>query len=239
MARRLAFAYTGPRPLSRWDIRWRVFSVGVFSAVVLAAPPWSLVPLAAGLALLLVLAEVTWSEIARLLASLAWFFAFFLGAGFLLTPTTEHLAFLGLQSARFLLLFLASHVLLVTATPLTVTAAIQWFLGFLGAQRAYFAASMAGWALGSVPRVLDQARSLTDAAALRGLTMLRRPLGWTRLVTLGLLVKTIETAALTAQALEVRSFGSQIPPHGLRARPRDAVAGTAWSVYCVVWLVLR
>jgi energy-coupling factor transporter transmembrane protein EcfT len=177
--------------------------------------------------------------VARLLVSLSWFFAFFVGTGFLLTPTLEHLAFLGLQSARFLLLFLASHVLLVTATPFTVTAAIQWFLCFLGRRRAYFAASMASWALGSVPRLLDQAQTLTEAAALRGVTVSRHPLRWTRLVTLGLLAKTLETAAVTAQALEARCFGAQIPPHGLRARAFDAVVGTGWSLYCLAWLVVR
>ncbi|MEI8095661.1 MAG: energy-coupling factor transporter transmembrane component T [Spirochaetales bacterium] len=235
---RVAFQYRASTPAGRWDIRWRVVSVTVFSAAVLASPAWGLVFLAVSLVPGLAAARVKPGDLGRLALSLAPYFAFFAGVGLLLTPTTGQAALLGLQSARLALLFLASHFLLVTATPQTVARGIQWFLRPLGARRAWLGASMASWALAAVPRLVDQGKGLLEAAALRGLRPARRPLATVKLVTLGLLVRVVQQASITADALETRGFGTHVPKHGLVARPSDVLWFLLWTAVCATAMLM-
>jgi energy-coupling factor transporter transmembrane protein EcfT len=236
---RLAFTYQADSPASRWDIRGRVTALGVFSVAVLAVPAWNLLPLALLLVALLVWTRMPLASLGRLVAQFGLFLAFFFGVGLLLVPTASQAELLGVQSARLLMLLLASQFLMLTATPDTVTAGIQWFLRPLGTRRAYLGASMASWALASVPRVLDDGSTLVAAARLRGLEVRKRPLAWMQLVTLGLLVRVVERSAAMAQALEARSFGLAVPPHGLKATIFDVGLTAAVCAWCGVWLVLR
>lgn len=229
----LAFRFDGrPSMVRSWDTRFRVAGVGLLSAVVLGAPAPSLVPLSVVVVVLVALAGARARETLGVIAGLAPFFAFFFVLGVIFEPTADRAAFLGVQVARLTLLFLTGHLLYLAATPADVTEGLRWYLGWLGRRRAWAAASMASWALASVPLVLDQASGLLDAAALRGLTLRRHPLRALKLVTLGLLVRTFERSATLADALEARGFGQSVPESTARARPRDAVALGVLVVVC-------
>lgn len=222
---RSTFRFDGrPSPARSWDIRFRVAAVAVTSAALLASPAAALVPIGLLVFSFLSLARSTLVETGHVIKGFLPFLLFFVGLGLLFEPTLAHAVFLGLQAARLTLLLLLGHVLYLTATPGDVTEGIRWYLGWLGSRRAWAAASMAAWALNSVPMVLDQAASLLDAAALRGMTPRKHPLQTMRLLTLALLVRTIGRSADLASALEARGFGQSIPPSDLRARPRDFVA---------------
>jgi biotin transport system permease protein len=235
-----AFRFDGRRsPLRAWDIRFRVAAVALLSAAILASPPWSLAPLAVIVLGLLALARSTPAEIVRVVRGFAGFLLFFLGLGALFEPTWDHVAFLALQSARLVLLLLLGHGLFLAATPTDVLEGIRWYLGWLGRRRAWAAASMASWALASVPLILDQASSLLDAAALRGLSPARHPLKLVKLLTLALLLRTISRANDLASALEARGFGRTVPPSELKARPRDALALAAVALAAAAsWLLV-
>ena len=227
---RRVFRFDGrPSPVHSWDVRFRVAATALLSAAVLAAPAVSLVALSVEVAALLRLAGSSVREAARVVAGFSGFLIFFFGLGLAFEPTSAQAAFLGVQALRLTLLLLLGHVLMLAATPASVTEGIRWYLGWLGPRRAWAAASMAGWALASVPLILDQADGLTDAAALRGLRARRHPLRMLNLLTLALLVRTVGRSTDLAEALEARGFGVAIPPAELRARPRDwgALAATA------------
>lgn len=231
-AGRPAFRFDGrPSPARSWDIRFRVAAVTLASASVLAAPPAALGPLTVFLVTLLTLARSTPGEILRVVRSFSGFLVFFVGLGVLFEPTWTQAAFLGLQALRLTLLLLLGHFLYLTATPSDVTEGIRWYLGWLGQRRAWGAASMAAWALASVPQVLEQASSLADAAALRGLTARRHPLRMMNLLTLGLLVRTIGRSSDLASALEARGFGQAVPPSNLKAQGRDGWALVATGLW--------
>jgi energy-coupling factor transporter transmembrane protein EcfT len=234
-----AFRFDGrPSAARSWDIRFRVAATAVLSGCVLAAPTPSLVALAALVLVLLALASSTAGEAARVVRGFSGFLVFFVGLGLLFEPTLAQAAFLGTQAARLTLLLLLGHFLFLAATPSDVTEGMRWYLGFLGKRRAWAAASMAGWALGSVPLVLDQAAGLLDAAALRGLTPRRHPLRTLKLLTLGLLVRTVGRSFDLASALEARGFGREVPPLRLRARVRDAAAfGAVVASAAASWAV--
>ena len=224
LGRGLSFRFDGrPSPARSWDIRCRVAATALVSAGLLGAPAASLGPLGLGVLSLLVLARSTAGEIGRVVWGFSGFLVFFVGLGVAFEPTWAQAEFLGVQALRLTLLLLLGHFLFLAATPLDVTEGIRWYLGWLGRRRAWAAASMAGWALASVPLVLDQAATLLDAAALRGLTARRHPLRTMRLLTLGLLVRTVNRSTDLASALEARGFGNAVPPGTLRARPRDFV----------------
>jgi len=233
----LALVFQGNNRATVWDIRWRLVSLTVYAVAVLGVDAVRLAPLSLVLVLLLPWAGQGWRELGVLFRPLLAFFGFFLGVGLLLTPTWAHAQLLLVQSARLMLLFLASHFLMVTATPDTVVRGLQWFLSPLGARRAYFGASMASWALASVPRILGHAHGLREAAVLRGLTG-KKPLVWMHLLSMGLLIRVIETSAVMAEALEVRGFATQIPPHGLRASRKDALLGLLLLGWCALWVIL-
>ena len=233
----LALVYQGNNRATFWDIRWRLVSLTVYAVAVLSVESLRLVPLTLVVVVLLPWAGQKWRDIGVLLRGLLALFGFFLGVGLLLTPTWAHAQLLLVQSVRLLLLFLASHFLMVTATPDTVVRGLQWFLSPLGARRAYLGASMASWALASVPKILAHAQGLREAAVLRGLTG-KQPLVWMRLLSIGLLIRVIETSAVVAEALEMRGFGSQTPPHGLLASTKDAVLGLMLLGWCALWMIL-
>jgi len=236
---RLSFHFDGrPSPVRRWDVRFRVAATALLSAAVLAAPAAALVVLALEVAVLLHLAGSTAREALRVVAGFAGFLVFFFGLGLAFEPTAAHAAFLGWQALRLTLLLLLGHVLLLAATPSDVTEGIRWYLGWLGPRRAWAASSMAGWALASVPGILDQAAGLADAASLRGLAPRRHPLRAMRLLTLALLVRTVGRSTDLAQALEARGFGVAVPPPSLRSGWGDwvALAGVV-SPAVVAWLV--
>lgn len=231
----LAFRFAGrPSPLARWDIRFRVAATALVSASVLGAPVPSLVPLAVLTLGLLAAARCTPAEVGRVVLSFTPFFVFFFALGLAFEPTGNQAAFLGVQALRLVILLLLGHELFLAATPTEVTEGIRWYLGWLGPRRAWAAASMASWALASVPQTLDQASTLLEAAALRGLTVRRHPLRALNLLTLGLLVRTVDRAADLTAALEARSFGAAVPPSGLRARPIDTAALAAVVLWCAL-----
>lgn len=239
-AERPAFRFDGRPSLARsWDIRFRVASVGLLSAALLGAPTLALVPLGLLVGGLLVLARSRPVESLRVVAGFAPFLLFFVGLGVVFEPTWFQAAFLATQATRLTLLLLLGHFLFVTATPADVTEGIRWYLGWLGARRAWAAASMAAWALASVPLVLDQAASLLDAAALRGLSARKHPLVMVKILTLALLVRTIGRSTDLAAALEARSFGQHIPAMGLRSTWRDWGALTVVAGWVAAsWLVV-
>lgn len=228
----LAFRFDArPSPARNWDIRFRVAAVAGAGALVLAAPAPSLVPLAVGTGVLLALARSTAGEVVRVVVGFGGFLVFFFGLGLAFEPTWTQAGFLGLQAGRLILLLLLGHFLFLAATPSDVTRGIRWYLGWLGPERAWAAASMAGWALASVPQALDHAAGLLDAAALRGLTLRRHPLRTLNLLTLGLLVRTVERASDLTAALEARGFGTAVPELGLKARLADAAALAAAGLW--------
>jgi len=231
----LAFRFAGrSSPLARWDIRFRVAATALVSASVLGAPVPALVPLTLLTMGLLAAARCTPGEVGRVVGSFAAFFMFFLGLGLAFEPTWDQAAFLGVQAARLVVLLLLGHGLFLAATPTEVTEGIRWYLGWWGPRRAWAAASMASWALASVPQTLDQASTLLEAAALRGLTVRRHPLRALNLLTLGLLVRTVDRAADLTAALEARSFGAAIPPSDLRARAIDGWAFAGVVLWCAL-----
>jgi len=230
-----SFRFTGrPSAVSRWDIRYRIASTALLSGCLLAAPAPALGPMAAGVFLLLALAGSTAREVLRVIRGFSGFLVFFVGLGVVFEPTEAQALFLLLQALRLTLLLLLGHLLFLAATPSDVTEGIRWCLGWLGRRRAWNAASMAGWALASVPMVLDQAATLNEAAVLRGHSARRHPLQALKLVTLGLLVRTVERSADLAQALEARGFGTAVPALSLRSRPRDTGAFAAVVAWCAL-----
>lgn len=235
---RLIFRFDGrPSPARSWDIRFRVAAIGVLSASVLAAPALALLPLAAAIFGLLTLARVRLDEVVSVVLGFVGFLVFFLTVGVAFEPTWTQAGFLSVQAARLLLLLLTGHFLFLAATPSDVTEGIRWYLGWLGRRRAWAAASMAGWALASVPLILDQAGQLLDAAALRGLRPARHPLRTLKLLTLGLLIRVFERSSHLAASLEARHFGVSAPPSTLRARWRDLAALGALCLWCAgSWL---
>jgi len=236
---RLTFRFDGRASAARaWDIRFRVAAVGVLGSALLAAPSGALVPLAAAVFALLALARATAGETVRVARGFVGFMAFFFAVGLLFEPTWEQASLLGIQSARLLLLLLTGQFLFLAATPADVTEGIRWYLGWLGRRRAWAAASMASWALASVPRILDQADQLLDAAALRGLKPARHPVRTLKLLTLGLLIRVFERSGDLAAALEARNFGAAVPVSSLQARWRDFAGFTALCLWCVgAWVV--
>lgn len=219
-------------PLAAWDIRFRVAASGLLSASVLALGPAALPGLMLLVALALAAARSTLAEAWRVVRSFSGFLVFFFTVGLVFTPTWAQAGFLGLQALRLLLLLLLGHALALSARPADVAEGLRWYLGWLGRERAWAAASMAGWALASVPLLLDQAAGLNAAAALRGLNPRRRPGTAFRLLTLGLLVRSVERSADLAAALEARGFGLAVPASSLRARPGDAAALFAAAGAC-------
>lgn len=220
-----------PSVARSWDIRFRVAAVAVTSAALLGSPAPALVPLGLLAVVLLALARATPGEVVGLIKGLAPFLLFFVGLGVVFEPTWNQVTFLGVQAVRLTFLLLLGHFLYVTATPTDVTEGIRWYLGWLGPRRAWAAASMAAWALASVPLVLDQTQSLLDAAALRGLAARKHPLVVMKLLTLALLIRTIGRSSDLAAALEARGFGDHVPPSSLRSGPADAgalAAALAW-----------
>lgn len=240
VTRTLAFRFDGRPSLARsWDIRFRVAAVALTSAAVLGAPPWALLPLGILVVALLGSARASLAEGGSVVRGFLPFLLFFWGLGLAFEPTWPQAAFLALQGLRLTFLLLLGHFLYVTATPTDVTEGIRWYLGWLGARRAWAAASMAGWALASVPLVLDQARTLLDAAALRGLRLRRHPLRVVHLLTLALLVRTIGRSTDLAAALEARGFGQGVPDSPLRSRWTDAGAFVGASVWvCASWTLV-
>jgi energy-coupling factor transporter transmembrane protein EcfT len=236
---RLIFRFDGrPSPARSWDIRFRVAAVGALSTCVLAAPSWTLLPLGAATLVLLALARTSAGEVAAVVRGFIGFLVFFLAVGVAFEPTWTQTGFLAIQAARLLLLLLTGHFLFTAATPSDVTEGIRWYLGWLGRRRAWAAASMAGWALASVPLILDQAGQVLDAAALRGFRPSRHPLRAVGLLTLGLLIRVFERSAQLAASLEARNFGAAVPPSALRARWTDFAALFGLAAWCAAsWLV--
>lgn len=234
----LTFRFAGRESQARgWDVRFRVAATAVVSAGLVGAPAGALVPLGLGVLGLLALAGSTVRETLRVVGGFAGFLGFFFAVGLGFEPTLAQGIFLGVQAARLLLLLLLGQFLFLTATPQEVTEGIRWYLGWLGRRRAWMVASMAAWALGSVPLVLDQAAGLLDAAALRGLTLRRHPVAVLKLVTLGLLVRTLERSMDLAAALEARGFGLEVPSPQLQARPRDGGwLGVTVGVVAASWV---
>ena len=234
---RLTFRFDGrPSPARSWDIRFRVAATAVVSASILASPSPSLVPLGACVLGLLAMARSTAPEVVKVIRGFFGFLVFFVGLGVLFEPTWAQAGFLGVQALRLTLLLLLGHFLFVTATPLDVTEGIRWYLGWLGPRRAWAAANMAAWALSSVPLVLEQAATLLDAAALRGLSPRRHPLATVKLLTLALLVRTVGRSTDMAASLEARGFGLAIPPPTLKSRPQDALFLASLVLWCAASL---
>jgi energy-coupling factor transporter transmembrane protein EcfT len=204
----------------------------MISFCVLAAPIPALVPLVVCVAGLLILARATLGEIGKVIRGFSGFLFFFGGLGVVFEPTWAQAAFLAIQALRLTLLLLLGHLLFLAATPSDVTEGIQWSLGWLGRRKAWAAANMAGWALASVPLVLDQAATLNEASALRGHSARRHPLGALKLITLALLVRTVERSTDLAEALEARGFGVSVPGSKLASRLRDALAFGGVAAWC-------
>lgn len=224
--------------LRRWDIRYRIAATALLSLCLVAAPPAATIPLGAAVLVLLALAGSTVAETWGVVRGFLGFLVFFVGLGVAFEPAWPQAAFLGIQALRLTLLLLLGHVLFLTATPSDVTEGIRWSLGWLGRRRAWAAASMAGWALGSVPLILDQADSLKEAAVLRGHSAARHPVQALKLVTLGLLIRAVERSTDLASALEARGFGLSVPASALRSRPRDAAIFAAVSAWCAAsWAI--
>lgn len=221
----LTFRFDGRSSAVReWDIRFRVAGLAVVGIGILSATPGALFILGIGVVTLLRKAKARWSEIGRVAQGLAGFLALFWILNWFFEPTIDQAIFLFVQSVRLLLLFLTGHVLLLAATPHDVVDGIRWYFGFLGKRRAWAWASMASWALASIPQVLDQARELLEAARLRGLSLARHPGRVLRLVTLSLVTKALERADHLADAMEARNWGVSIPDARHRARASDVVA---------------
>ena len=235
---RLTFAFAGRRsPARRWDIRFRVAATVAFSVGTLACAPGGLAVLGLTLAVLLGLARAKVGELARVVAGFLPFLGFFFLLGWAFEPTAAGAAFLGIQSARLTLLLLSGQFLFLTATPGDVTEGLRWYLGWLGPRRALGAASMASWALASVPGFLDQATGLGEASALRGLDPRRRPLRAVGVLALGLLVRTFSRSTDLTDALVARGFGDEVPPLELRARWTD-FAGLTLVALVVAGVIL-
>lgn len=225
-------------PARRWDIRYRVAASMAVTTTLLAGPPGVVVPGALVVFGLLAAARCRPGEALAVVTRLGIWLGVWAGLSWAFDPTLARAAEVGLQAARLVLVLLVGHVLFLAATPGDVTEGLRWFLGWLGPRGAWAAASMAGWALGSVPQALEQAQGLGEAAALRGLSARRHPVRAVKLVTLGLLVRTLGRSVDLASALEARGFGNAVPEPTLKSRPRDAGALVAVVLGCVLsWLI--
>lgn len=233
MAERLIFRFSDrPSPAAALDVRFRVAAVALISPLLIFAPVFSLVGLTLGVAGLLTLARTRWHEVWALTKGFGGFLLFFLAVGLLFLPTWENAAFLLVQSARLFVLLLTSQFLLLTLTAFELTAALQWFFSWLGRRRAWYLASMASWAVTSIPQVMDQAAVLREAASLRGLELKRHPLVWLKLLTLALMVRVVEKSAEMSWALEARCFGQAVPGIDLKAQLKDWGFLAVWTAWC-------
>jgi energy-coupling factor transporter transmembrane protein EcfT len=164
-------------------------------------PPWG-----ALLAMATVLAcgrSIRWGAWLR---SLGWLWLFILAPlATALSPTPQGLLPAAWRCLTFLVLLAASHWLSATSTISQIRGALLALLRPLG-RRAAAPLSLAGaLVLCFIPWVLEQMDAARQAGELRG-TPVRRPILALRALSLPVLVRLVEKARHTSEALELRGY---------------------------------
>lgn len=209
MARPLIFQFRpGKSPVDRWDVRGKTAGLFVFSLGVFALPWYAL-----GFPALVLTA--VWI-LARLSVRDAWkglrgFLLFLLYVSLIPLVGAADPGGQALKAAenliRFLLLILASHLMMVTTAPADIGEAFRFFLGPLGRRRAEKTALAASLALNTLPRILVRAGALRDAAVLRGARPRRHPFRLLRIWSLPLISRLMIESETLAWAIVLRGWG--------------------------------
>lgn len=206
---RLIFAYKALPALPRhFGLRFAIYVVLCIAVWLL--PPWGPLVAFAGTFVLGILVKVNW---ARWLAGLSWFWlivlapiVFYLAAAIPAGHLESSELFAAIhRSAAMVLLLAASHWLTRTTTVFEIRAAIALVFRPLGRKTADMLSLIASLALAFVPWILDEAQAVRDASALRGLSLKRRPVSGLFAMTIPLMLRVVEKARRTAEALTLRS----------------------------------
>ena len=133
----------------------------------------------------------------------------------------EGLARGALRAARLLTVLMAGQLLSATTDPSDLAAALRKILFFLPSSWSSSLATAISLTLAFIPRILDEAAIIRDAAFSRGLGSRRSPLR--RMVSLGLPMAeaTLRRADLTTEALLSRCYSENPTLPELRIKIRD------------------
>lgn len=211
----------GKAAFYRWDARIKtlfLFSYGLLAVLM----PWPVV------AVLLVPLAVLWS-LAGLGVAEAWkglrgflFFLLYVSALPLIgaQDVVQQAYCAGQSLTRFLLLILASHLVVSTTTPAQISQAFRSFLSPLGKKRAETAALAAGLVINTLPRILSRAQSLKQAAQLRGGNLKKNPFLLLKIWSLPLISRLMLESEVIAWAIVLRGWEStdenSVSGHGSR-----------------------
>ncbi len=114
-----------------------------------------------------------------------------------------------LRAARLLVMLLAGQLLASTTDPADLSEAIRRLTPFLPAKWSATLASTVGLTLSFLPALLDEAKTVRDAALSRGLGQRRSPFRRAWSLGLPLAEAALRRADLTAEALLSRSFSDE------------------------------
>jgi len=128
-----------------------------------------------------------------------------------------------LRSVRLLTVLMAGQLLSATTDPADLSAAVRKMLFFLPSSWSSAMATAISLTLAFIPRILDEAIIIRDAAYSRGLDSRRSPLR--RSVSLGLPLAeaTLRRVDLTTEALISRCYSENPTPPDLHLRISDII----------------
>lgn len=228
MARLRAFAFeAGESALHRTDPRVKLAVLAAFSIAAVSLPEWP--ARAVLLATLLGAFAAAGINLLRALAAARFFL--FLAAAVVLSNAlsggriSPAGAELGAQTAAgFLLVVLAAELVLRTTSAARVTDVVHWVLRPVPGVNAGRIALMAGLALRHAVVLSDTYHRVTEAMAVRGVPVRRRPLRSLHIIAVALIRDTVLEAQNTTDALVARGYRDERTPPSFRFAGRDILA---------------